>query len=420
MFQTIKAGVLIIGTGAAGTAAASELRARGYAGRLTLVNGEAESPYNRTAVNKGLLGGQMSLTQVALRLPDDEDVTTWHGRRVTRLDTEARCAHLDTGERLEYDAVLVATGAEPRPLDVSHTQVAANRVHQLRTAADAATLRSALDEAAARRGDRTVRVGVVGAGLLGAETADTLAAEGAAVTLVDPDPAPLDRLLGATVAGWVRAQQRGVLTPAFATSVAGVHLLGDAVLMRLCDGTHAVVDVILVASGVTPATACLSPLFPVARDGVPTDEHLRVLGVAGLYAAGDVARPRRGGVTVRGEHWGQALAQGRHVARVMLHDLGLSEDPGPLDAPESFATRLHGKAITVLGRPGPEGREVVLAGSREDDAVTLALVDRDGRLVGGVALGSPRTLNKLRPLVASRALLADARTALDELVPTAG
>ena len=91
----------------------------------------------------------------------------------------------------------------------------------------------------------------------------------------------------------------------------------------------------------------------------------------------------------------------------MVHDLGLGDDPGPFDGPASFATRLHGKAVTVLGRPGPDVREVVLAGNPEDDAVTVGFVDPDDHLVGAVALGSPRSLNKLRPLVTGRATVRE-------------
>lgn len=418
MCRTNQTGVLIIGTGAAGTTAASELRTLGYDGKLTLVNAEADAPYNRTAVNKGLLQQAVTLASVALPLPGGGATTVWHGRRVTAVDSTARTADLDTGERLGYDALLVATGAAPRTLGVALPPEVADRILVLRTAADATALRSALDRAARRRGGDDVRVGIVGAGLLGAETADTLGSEGVAVTLIDPDPAPLDRLFGETVGAWVRSQQHARLTPAFGASVLEVRARGDAVALVLSDGRTAVVDVVLVAAGVTPSTACLSTSLPATRDGVLVDEWLRVPGAARLYAAGDVARLRRGAAVLRGEHWGYALAQGRHAARTIAHDLGVGADPGPFTAPESFATRLHGRAVTVLGRPGAAVREVVVAGSATDGAVTLGFVDDGERLVGAVSLGRPGVLNKLRPLVAARASVEEARLLVDHLAPT--
>ena len=99
---------------------------------------------------------------------------------------------------------------------------------------------------------------------------------------------------GSLVGGWVRAQQRSRLTPAFERSVLGVHAHEDAALLRLTDGTEALVDVILVAAGVTPASDFLTPLVPDVRGGIPTDDRLRVAGLERVYAAGDVARLHRG------------------------------------------------------------------------------------------------------------------------------
>lgn len=413
-------GVLILGAGAAGVSAAIELRTLGYDGRLTVVNGEAENPYNRTAVNKGLLQRQVTLASIALPLPDDDATTVWHGTRVTRLDPVSRAVHLDSGTTVHYDAVLVATGADPRTLTAPRSAGLSDRIKVLRTAADAFALRAALDDIARRRSGQPARVGVVGGGLLGAETADSLASAGCAVTLVDPDPAPMRRLFGATVSGWVQERQQRELTTAFGTSLLEVCGLADALIMRLSDGTNVAVDLILVATGVTPAVAALTA-SPLALDrGVLVDDRLRVTAADRVYAAGDVARIRREEATTRGEHWGYALAQGRHAARVIAHDLGLMPDPGPFDVPESFATRLHGKALTVLGAPGPDLHEVVVAGNLLDDAVTVAFLDEDGRLHGGVSLGSPRTLNKIRPLAAERRSLSEARELLDEHVPAAG
>ncbi len=413
-------GVLILGAGAAGVSAAIELRTLGYDGRLTVVNGEADTPYNRTAVNKGLLQGQVTLASIALPLPDDDATTVWHGTRATRLDPVGRAAHLDSGTAVHYDAVLVATGADPRTLATPQSTGLSDRVKVLRTAADAFALRAALDDIARRRSGQPARVGVVGGGLLGAETADALSSEGCAVTLVDPDPAPMRRLFGASVSGWVQERQQRELTTAFGTSLLEVCGLADALIMRLSDGTNVAVDVVLVATGVTPAVAALTAMSLTPDRGVLVDDRLRVIAADRVYAAGDVARIRREGATTRGEHWGSALAQGRHAARVIAHDLGLRSDPGPFDVPESFATRLHGKAVTVHGGPRPGLHEVVLAGETKSDAVTVAFVDEDGRLHGAVSIGSPRALNKIRPLAAARRPLSEARELLDQHVPAAG
>lgn len=417
--RTVRDGVLVVGAGAAGVTAAGELRALGYDGRLTVVNGEADAPYNRTAVNKGLLQGEATLASVTLHLPKDDELVVRHGHRVTALDLRTRAASLATGETLAYDVVLIATGADPRT-PVPHPAELVDRIAVLRTAADARSLRARLDHAASVRGDRAVRVCILGAGLLGAETADTLAASGAEVTLVDPHPAPLRRLFGTRVAGWVVDRQRERMRVAFGASVIAVDPAGAAVSVRLSDGERVAADLVLVSAGVAPATTWLPPGLPDPRDGVLTDDRLRVVDADDAYAAGDVARVRAGGSVTRGEHWSHALAQGRHAARVIGHDLGLAPDAGPFDAPASFATRLHGKAITVLGRRGPDTREVLLTGTAGEAGVSMGFVDDSGRLLGAVTLGAPKVANRLRPLVVARAGLPDVLAGLDAPVAVAG
>ncbi len=109
------ASVVIVGAGAAGTAAATQLRKLGFDGDLTLVHGETPVPYNRTTVNKTLLQGDARLDSVRTALPNDPHTRLLSGR-AERLDTERRTVVLKDGTHLSYTAVLIATGARPRLL----------------------------------------------------------------------------------------------------------------------------------------------------------------------------------------------------------------------------------------------------------------------------------------------------------------
>ncbi|MFC5175151.1 NAD(P)/FAD-dependent oxidoreductase [Nocardioides taihuensis] len=413
MSATPRGGVLIVGAGAAGATAATELRALGYDGPLTVVNGETHAPYNRTTVNKGLLQGDMTLDSVALAVPSDPGTTWVLGSRAVGLDTAGRRVRLDSGASLGYGSLLVATGAHPRRIPAPHPPGVASRVRVLRTAEDALGLRALLAEAAGRGGaDSPVRVAVVGGGLLGAETADALASGGAEVVLVDPDPAPLGRVLGPTVGGWLRQRHEQHLRTAFGVTVTGLGRAGADVVVSLSDGRAVAVDLVLAAVGVEPSVGWLAGSPVAVGDGVHADGRLRALGAVGVYVAGDLANVETPAGARRIEHWGHALAQGRHAARVIAHDLGLAEDPGPFEPSLSFATRLHGKAMTVVGTWHPSLREVVLAGDVADDAVTVGFADADDRLVGAVALGSPKVVNRVRSVVAGRGPLGAAREAV--------
>ena len=106
--------VVVVAAGAAGHAAASTLRRDGYGGRLTVLHGEPDRPYNRTLVNKGVLPGLLTADQIALPALRALEVELV-GTRATGLDPQTAEVVLDNGERLSYTALVVATGSPATP-----------------------------------------------------------------------------------------------------------------------------------------------------------------------------------------------------------------------------------------------------------------------------------------------------------------
>ena len=401
------ASVVIVGAGAAGTAAATQLRSLGFDGDLTLVNAEEQIPYNRTTVNKTLLHPDSTHDSVRMALPDDPRTTLLAGR-ADRLDTERRTVVLQDGNHLSYDAVLIATGARPRPLPRRDQNTGdaelCDRVTPLRTYDDAERIRRVL----ARVGSKPCRsawVGVVGASLLGSETADALTDLGHEVFLIGATNNPMARQLGTTIATWVQARHAEHLAGVLDARVDSVSTRGDDVVLALSNGTELAVDLVIEAVGVDPEVGWLGNSALSIDDGVLVDDRLRTLNVEGVYAAGDLARIDG---SPRIEHWGHALAQGAHAARTISHDLQHTEDPGPFQPSGSYSTRLYGKPINVLGAPHPHrGREVALAPPGQEAHVTV-YTSAESRLSAAVTLGSAKLANRLRPLVAAGAGLDEA------------
>lgn len=393
--------VLIVGTGGAGTAAARELRRLGYPGHVTLLNGEAFAPYNRTTVNKWLLEGR-PLDTVAEEVPSGPDTSILNRAVARRLDLVGRQVHLHRGGPIRYQQLLIASGARPRPLQATLSASAASAVTTLRDATDAMRIQHLLDAAGAKGGRPTVAV--IGRGLLGAETAEVLGQRGCAVHLVDIAARPLEPVLGSEISGWVDAAQRGTFAGVHEATVTSVVGGIGHLVVGLTDGSELPVDVAVVAIGVRPETEWLEDSGMDLTDGVPVDNRLRVYRTADVYAAGDVARLTPGG---RVEHWSYARAQGVHAARVIAHQVGLVDDPGPFRATPSYATRLHGRPISVIGQVTAGQREVVLA-AREDPAMRVTVrVDGAERIRAAVVLGAPKIARQLNPLVEASAPLSD-------------
>ena len=399
--------MVIVGTGAAGTAAATQLRNLGFAGDLTLVNAEAQAPYNRTTVNKTLLHPDSTLDSVRTSLPDDSRTTLLAGR-AERLDTERRMVVLQDGNHLSYDAVLIATGARPRPLPRREQSAGVtelrDRLTPLRTYDDAERIRRILARVGRKPGS-PARIGIVGASLLGSETADALTALGHEVFLIGATTNPMTRQLGTTIATWVQARHVEHLAGVLDARVDYVSLRGDDVVLVLSNRTELTVDLVIEAVGVDPEVGWLDNSALTIDDGVVVDDRLRTPNVAGVYAAGDLARIDG---SARVEHWGHALAQGAHAARTISHDLQRTEDPGPFQPSGSYSTRLYGKSINVLGSPHPDrGREIALAPPGHEAHVTV-FTSVESRLRAAVTLGSAKMANRLRPLVAAGADLEEA------------
>jgi len=321
--------IVIIGAGLAGARAAETLRAEGYTGELVLVGAEREHPYERPPLSKGYLQGSAELSSVYVHEPGwygEQGVELRLGVAATAIDRAARRVLLADGSALPYERLLLATGATPRRLQVPGADLAG--VHYLRTIADSQALR----EAFARGGE----VVIAGAGWIGLETAAAARQAGCGVTVVEPDPAPLYRVLGPEVGGiFARLHERHGVRFRFGAAVtelrgaepaepggedAGRGLAPGRVReVALSTGEVLRADTVVAGIGVTPNVELAREAGLEVDDGVVTDASLRTADPA-IWAAGDVARSFNLllGRHIRVEHWANARNGGPAAARAML------------------------------------------------------------------------------------------------------
>ncbi|HEY7332550.1 MAG TPA: FAD-dependent oxidoreductase [Candidatus Limnocylindria bacterium] len=305
--------VVIVGGGLAGATAAFALRKQGFAGRVVLVSEEDAVPYQRPPLSKGYLRGETSLEDAYVKPAAEyvaHDIELLRGRLAATLDPAARRVTLHDGLELAYDALLIATGAGPRPLAATRAYLPG--LHYLRTAGDADALREAADMAHA--------IVVVGGGWVGAEVTASLRQLGHRVTLVSNLPRPLERVLGPEVADVYRSlhEEHGVRL--VHGRVAALEGERHVEAVRLIDGRRFAADLVVAGVGAAP---CLSLALRGGLDlregGIAVDASLRT-SAPDVYAAGDVAaawHPRYGR-HLRVEHWDNAIRQGRTAAANIL------------------------------------------------------------------------------------------------------
>jgi 3-phenylpropionate/trans-cinnamate dioxygenase ferredoxin reductase component len=363
---------VIVGASVAGAMASETLRTEGFDSRIVLVGAEPDRPYERPPLSKQLLRGETTVDDAFVHDPgfyDEHDIELRLGTRVAAIDPQARVVHLgDDGERLAYDRLLLATGSEPRRLQVGGADLAG--IHYLRDLGDTAALRDALRSAS--------RLAVVGAGWIGSEVAASARQLGVDVALVDPGPVPLAKVLGPEVGSVYRElhAEHGVALH-LGETVRG--FVGDSAVAGVVTRSGATIDADLVVVGVGVA-----PRVELARDaglaidgGVAVDELLQT-SAPGVFAAGDVAaawHPRLGR-RVRIEHWANAKNQGVAAARNML-DAAIPYDRVPYFFSDQYDLGMEYSGYApswdrVVFRGDPQAREFI-AFWMADDRVVAAM-----------------------------------------------
>lgn len=388
--------VVIVGGGLAGANAAFALREQGFRNRVVLVSEEAETPYERPPLSKDYLRGEKPLEKAFVRPPEDYDaqgVELLRSSRAVTLDPATRLLNLADGTNLRYDALLIATGAEPRHLEGLPAQL--EGINHLRDVADADALRAAAIEAGA--------IAVVGGGWIGSEVAASLRQLGREVTLVSPDERPLERVLGPEVADVYRAVHREHGVNLVRGRVAAVEGRNRVRSLRLEDGRRIDADLVVVGVGAAPRIKLATRAGLETRGGaIVTDEYLRT-SVPNILAAGDVAaawHPRYGR-HIRVEHWDNAIRQGKAAAANIL---GAAQ---PYDRTPYFYSDQFELGMEYRGF-APEWGRVVIRGdveAREFHAFWLA----DSRVIAAMNVNLWDDGATLRRLVESEAPVDVAR-----------
>jgi NADPH-dependent 2,4-dienoyl-CoA reductase/sulfur reductase-like enzyme/nitrite reductase/ring-hydroxylating ferredoxin subunit len=302
---------VIVGGGAAGYAAAQTLREDGFAGRLVLITRENRLPYDRPNLSKEYLRGKAEPAWLPLRSEDffaEHDIEVIRGREIKHIDATERTIKFADGETLLCDALLVATGGEPRKLPFQSE--AQENVLLLRSYADTDAL-----IAVAEKGKRAV---VIGASFIGMEVASSLRARRCEVMVVAPDDVPFQKILGAKIGKLFQDvhEENGVKFK-LGASVAGFTGAKKVTAVILENGERLDADLAVVGVGVKSATDFLEGVTLHRDGGVTVDEHMRAAD--GIYAAGDIAYfpSRLKGERQRIEHWRTAMQQGRIAAHNM-------------------------------------------------------------------------------------------------------
>jgi 3-phenylpropionate/trans-cinnamate dioxygenase ferredoxin reductase subunit len=395
-----KNSIVIIGAGQAGYQVSASLRQEGYAGAITLIGDEPGVPYQRPPLSKAYLLGKVAVDALRFRPPtyfDDNQITRIQSN-VTVIDRENHNVSLSNGQRLQYEHLVLATGARNRVPTVPGIEL--NGVFGLRCLADADALSQSLSSAK--------RVVVIGAGFIGLEFAAVAAARGIKVDVLELGTRPMARAVS-TVMSKVFDQAHGSwgVQIHYGQSLAEIHGIdGQVSSVQLASGEIVPTDLVVYGIGVIPNAELASDAGLCVSNGIVVDALLLTSDPA-ISAIGDVVN---------------------FPCPWATQSIRLESVQNAVDQAKSVAARLMGKPVKYAGLPWfwtdqgelklqiaglSDGHdEIVILGELEQRKISV-LCFRAGRLVAVESCNKPVDHMAARKLIARYTSLSPAEASVE-------
>jgi len=385
--------LIVVGAGHAANALVAGLIKHGYQDRVILIGDERHPPYNRPPLSKKFLSEDMQPSELYFR---GEDQLSRNGMEVrlggaaVELNPLARTLRLGSGDSLNYDKLVLATGSAPRGLPKSVDETGGS-LNVLRSIADAVRLKTDLS--------RAKSIAIIGGGYVGLEVAASSALLGKRVTVIEAAPRVLARVAGPELAGIVKAahEDHGVsfrldsMVTRVAQGAFGIDIF-------LADGERVNADVALCAIGAVPNVALAEGAGLAVNRGIVTDTRCATSDDR-IFAIGDCATFPRDGDLVQLESVQNASDQADVVAR-RLCGLEAEYAPVPWFWSDQYDLRLQSVGF-------PKGSDGSLLRSKENSHAIWH--HRDGRVI---ALD---TINASRDHMMARKLMARGELHLNSL-----
>lgn len=302
--------VVIIGAGHGGGAAAAQLRQQGFAGPIVLIGDEQHAPYQRPPLSKGWLKGEVGHDGLTLRPREwyeEAKVELRTSTRVVRIDRAAHQVVLSTGDTVDYDQLIIATGARARKLALPGSDL--DGFLELRTIEDAEAIKACFKPG--------FRLAVIGGGYVGLEVAASARGLGAEVEVLERENRLLARVAGPVLSTFFREVHEGHgVRFHFGCSIEGFEGLDGRVTgVRLVGGDIVPCDAVLIGIGAIPNDELARDAGLDCDNGVVVDDQARTSDPA-IFAIGDMTQRPMAiyGRTLRLESVPNALEQARQAA----------------------------------------------------------------------------------------------------------
>jgi 3-phenylpropionate/trans-cinnamate dioxygenase ferredoxin reductase subunit len=374
----VSAGIVIVGGGLSAAKTVSSYREAGGDDPLRMLTADVSFPYHRPPLTKRYLRGEIDAEGTLVEPPE---FYAEHGCECDLQSTVASVhdgeVELSTGDRVPYERLVIASGASPRRLEVSGSDLGG--VHTLRTLTDSTVIRE--------RAEHSSRAFIVGSNFIGLESAASLTQLGLQVTLCDRGRQLFRALETPAYSDYLKElyEEKGVEI-LWEDEVAEVRGDGQIASVVTRNGEERDADLLIAGIGVVPNTGFLEGAGLEIDDGVLVNERFET-SRKDVYAVGDVARFQDPifGRRRRIEHWSNANYQGGELGKL------LAGTGSGYDTVSSFFSEIFGASIRFFG--DSTGHDDVVQHGDFHDGKAVCLHTADGRIVAALTMGQEDDAN---------------------------
>jgi NAD(P)H-nitrite reductase large subunit len=392
---------LIVGNSAGGIGAAEAIRERDKSGSVTLVSDEPYPSYSRPLIAKYL--ARESTPEKMLFRPLDfyaqNNITPLLGKRVRRLGLEKHIAELESGERIAWEKLLIATGG--MPIIPRIKGIEKTGVFNFFTLDDA----KAIDEFL----DNVSKVVVIGGGLIGISVTEALIKRGAGVTVVEMKDRILNTILDDEASSMVEAALRKAGVRVITNHTVAEVMGGERVTGAILDnGEEISCHLVIMAIGVLPRIELVHGSGIKVNRGILVDRSMAT-NHPDVYACGDVAESYD---FIYGANrliaiWPNAYIGGRTAGQNMAGIKAEYPDSTAINSLNYFGLDIAAAGIVVP--PNSNGYELL---SEKNGSIYQKLVLKDNLIVGMICVGNVEKSGIIFGLMRDRVNVGDFKQAL--------
>ena len=382
--------VVIIGGGQAASQASVSLRQEGWEGGIVILCEEDYPPYQRPPLSKKFLEGELEFDRLVLKpeqFYQDHAIELRLGERAASIDKDAKSVLTMSGEKLDYDKLIIATGTAPRKLPIPGAD--ADGVFYLRSADDALALKDRLGEGKS--------IAVIGAGYIGLEVAATARKTGANVYIVEAAPRVMSRVAGEFLSSYL--QKYHVAKGAkLLLNAALTHFETEDGKLAACvfdNGEKIEIDTAVIGIGVAPCVDIAANAGIECDNGVKVDEYCRT-SADDVFAAGDCTNHPNAhyDMNLRLESVHNAIEQGKTTATTIC-----GKDKPYRQAPWFWSDQYDLKIQSVGVNAGHD--EYLVTGNPEEDSFSV-IYFANQRLIAADCVSRPADYMVVRKLLQGR------------------